>query len=43
LTQKGKKGLTISVTKLFKNTIKSRLEGDPAFGAALFQEAVTAF
>lgn len=33
----------MSLTKLFKDTVKARVECDPAFGSALFQEAVTAF
>jgi DNA-binding phage protein len=33
----------MSLTRLFKDTVKARVERDPAFRAALFQEAVTAF
>lgn len=33
----------MSLTKLFKETVKARVERDPAFRAALFQEALTAF
>ena len=33
----------MSLTKLFKDTVKARIERDPAFGAALFQEALSAF
>ena len=29
------------LTKLFKDTVKARVERDPAFGAALFQEALS--
>lgn len=31
------------LTKLFKDTVKARVERDPAFAAALFQEALSAF
>ena len=31
------------LTKLFKDTVKARIERDPAFAAALFQEALSAF
>lgn len=31
------------LTKLFKETVKARVERDPTFRAALFQEALTAF
>jgi hypothetical protein len=31
------------LTKLFKDTVKARVERDPAFRAALFQEALPAF
>ena len=31
------------LTKLFKDTVKPRVVGDPAFRAALFQEALPAF
>jgi len=31
------------LTKLFKETVKARVERDPAFRAALFQEALSAF
>jgi hypothetical protein len=30
-------------TKLFKDTVKERIERDPAFAAALFEEALSAF
>jgi hypothetical protein len=30
-------------TKLFKDTVKARMERDPAFAAALFEEALSAF
>jgi len=30
-------------TKLFKDTVKARIERDPAFAAALFEEALSAF
>ena len=33
----------MSLTKLFKETVKARVERDPAFAAALFQEALSAF
>jgi len=33
----------MSLTKLFKDTVKARVERDPAFRAALFQEALSAF
>ena len=33
----------MALTKLFKNTVKARVERDPLFRAALFQEALTAF
>ena len=31
------------LTKLFKDTVKARIKRDPAFAAALFQEALSAF
>jgi DNA-binding phage protein len=31
------------LTKLFKDTVKARIDRDPAFAAALFQEALSAF
>lgn len=31
------------LTKLFKDTVKARIERDPAFAAALFEEALSAF
>lgn len=31
------------LTRLFRETVKARIERDPAFGAALFQEALSAF
>jgi len=31
------------LTKLLKDTVKARVERDPAFRAALFQEALSAF
>jgi hypothetical protein len=31
------------LTKLFKDTAKARIERDPAFAAALFEEALSAF
>ena len=31
------------LTKLFKDTVKARVERDPAFAAALFEEALSAF
>jgi len=31
------------LTKLFKDTVKARIECDPAFAAALFEEALSAF
>jgi DNA-binding phage protein len=31
------------LTKLFKDTFKARIERDPAFAAALFEEALSAF
>ena len=31
------------LTKLFKDTVKARIERDPAFAAALFKEALSAF
>ena len=33
----------MSLTKLFKETVKASVERDPAFRAALFQEALSAF
>jgi hypothetical protein len=30
-------------TKLFKDTVKERMERDPAFALALFEEALSAF
>lgn len=33
----------MALTKLFKETVKARVESDPAFRAALFQEALSAF
>jgi hypothetical protein len=30
-------------TKLFKDTVKARIERDPAFAAALFEETLFAF
>jgi DNA-binding phage protein len=30
-------------TKLFKDTVKARIERDPTFAAALFEEALSAF
>jgi hypothetical protein len=31
------------LTKLFKDTVKARIERDPAFAAALFEVALSAF
>ena len=31
------------LTKLFKDTVKARIERDPVFAAALFEEALSAF
>lgn len=31
------------LTKLFKDTVKARVECDPAFRVAIFQEALSAF
>jgi DNA-binding phage protein len=38
-----KKGTKVPLTKLFKDTVKARIERDPAFAAALFEEALSAF
>jgi hypothetical protein len=35
--------LIMPLTKLFKDTITARVERDPTFRAALFQEALSAF
>jgi DNA-binding phage protein len=40
---KKRRGLIMPLTKLFKDTVKARVERDPAFGVALFQEALSAF
>ena len=35
--------ITVLLTKLFKDIVKARVERDPAFRVALFQEALSAF
>jgi DNA-binding phage protein len=35
--------MQMPLTKLFKDTVKARIERDPAFAAALFKEALSAF
>lgn len=40
---KKKKEIKMPLTKLFKDTVKERVECDPAFRVALLQEALSAF
>ena len=35
--------MQMPLTKLFKDTVKARMERDPAFAVALFEEALSAF
>jgi hypothetical protein len=37
------KEIIMPLTKLFKDTVKARVERDPAFAAALFEETLSAF
>ena len=37
------KEIIMPLTKLFRDTVKARVERDPAFTAALFEEALFAF